>query len=154
MTKEEIKKKKKEEFGNKLAQAMVDHLNKTVNEKEKKIAEFGKEFGKAVVEGLNYQENKEEINIIDKTKQSPPPMETPEDKARLYIHLAESGQITEKPLMNYEEALKWFTERMKEVKSFNQLPKTDLFKFKANSNLKKPKTDYGALTVKALRRMK
>ncbi|MDO8660057.1 MAG: hypothetical protein Q7K54_05695 [Candidatus Parcubacteria bacterium] len=30
--------------------------------------------------------------------------------------------------------------------------KTDLFK--KNPNLKKPKTDYGALTVKALRRMK
>ena len=34
MTNEEIKKKKKLEFGNKLAQAMVDHLNKTTKPKK------------------------------------------------------------------------------------------------------------------------
>lgn len=34
MTNEEIKKKKKEEFGKKIAQAMVDHLNKTVTPKK------------------------------------------------------------------------------------------------------------------------
>ncbi len=110
---------------------------------EKKISEFGKEFGKVAVEALNYQENIKEIA----------PKETAEDKARLYIHLAESGQITERPLMTYEEALKRFQKDMKAKKDIEE-SKTDLFKFKTNLNLKKPKTDYGALTVKALRRMK
>ena len=152
---------------------------------------------------------------IDKTKQYQPPKESPEAKAALYVHLAESGQITELPLMNYEEALKWFQERMKaehpqlegdlgydpiklkalkrkdeekgklalerikkgllkevaisakygfdvkkhweEMLAFSDKEKQEnnlLDSLKENPNLKKPKTDYGALTVKALKRMK